>query len=257
MSEDEALEVVTKNPGLLTCNPGMLKDQSADTIKRAATVVHTVEVDKECFVTDKWRNVEASMNLRLAYLLMFICPLFPFRFSMQIRFSNEYLIAAICVDTAENSLFQRFGAEAKRLSLRRHSGQDGFPPPRRFPLQSARRRCLLGWHCGGGASGRAMGRPRCSLSCCLSPSSNRCWLTSQSFSNLRLAVFLFSLHNFFQKWNVLTKPGRTFEIGAVQKSDRLVDLETCWKMCAEDRRRYSRDMALRNMPKVGTDLESS
>ena len=53
MSEDEALEVVTKNPGLLTCNPGMLKDQSADTIKRAATVVHTVEVDKECFVTDK------------------------------------------------------------------------------------------------------------------------------------------------------------------------------------------------------------
>ena len=43
MSEDEALDVVTKNPGLLTCNPASLQEQSADSIKRAAAVVDIVE----------------------------------------------------------------------------------------------------------------------------------------------------------------------------------------------------------------------
>lgn len=43
MSEAEALEVVTKNPGLLTCNPIGLKGASADDVKRAALVVDTVE----------------------------------------------------------------------------------------------------------------------------------------------------------------------------------------------------------------------
>ena len=43
MSEAEALEVITKNPGVLTSNPIGLRGASADEIKRAAAVVDVVE----------------------------------------------------------------------------------------------------------------------------------------------------------------------------------------------------------------------
>ncbi len=43
MSEAEALEVITKNPGVLTSNPVGLRGASADEIKRAAALVDVVE----------------------------------------------------------------------------------------------------------------------------------------------------------------------------------------------------------------------
>ena len=43
MSDEEALDLVTKNPGLLTCNPASLKEQSAESLKLAAGVVDVVE----------------------------------------------------------------------------------------------------------------------------------------------------------------------------------------------------------------------
>jgi len=43
MGEEEALAVVNKNPGLLTCNPAGLKGASVGDIKRAAMLVEIVE----------------------------------------------------------------------------------------------------------------------------------------------------------------------------------------------------------------------
>ena len=43
MSEAEALEVVTKNPGILACNPAGLVTSDAETVKRAAGFVDGVE----------------------------------------------------------------------------------------------------------------------------------------------------------------------------------------------------------------------
>ena len=43
MSEEEALEVITKNPGILACNPVGLKTTDAATVKRAAGFVNGVE----------------------------------------------------------------------------------------------------------------------------------------------------------------------------------------------------------------------
>ena len=42
-SDEEALEVVTKNPGLLSCNPRALRDSSADDVRRMAGLVDGVE----------------------------------------------------------------------------------------------------------------------------------------------------------------------------------------------------------------------
>ena len=43
MPEQDAIDVVTKNPGLLTCNPVALKQSDADSIKRTALLVDIVE----------------------------------------------------------------------------------------------------------------------------------------------------------------------------------------------------------------------
>ena len=43
MSEEEAREVITQNPGILSCNPAGLKDSNAADVKRAAAVVDSVE----------------------------------------------------------------------------------------------------------------------------------------------------------------------------------------------------------------------
>lgn len=43
MSEEEALQVVTANPGVLGCNPAGLKKSDADTVKRAAGFVDGLE----------------------------------------------------------------------------------------------------------------------------------------------------------------------------------------------------------------------
>ena len=43
MSEEEAREVITKNPGVLASNPAFLQRSNADEIKRAAGVVDVVE----------------------------------------------------------------------------------------------------------------------------------------------------------------------------------------------------------------------
>ena len=43
MSESEALEVITSNPGILACNPVGLKSSTAADVKRAARVVDVVE----------------------------------------------------------------------------------------------------------------------------------------------------------------------------------------------------------------------
>lgn len=45
-SEEEALEIITKNPGILICTPGSLSDQSNDDIKNAANLVTTLEDNK-------------------------------------------------------------------------------------------------------------------------------------------------------------------------------------------------------------------
>ena len=42
-TDEEALEVVTKNPGLLSCNPRALRDSSADDVRRMAGLVDGVE----------------------------------------------------------------------------------------------------------------------------------------------------------------------------------------------------------------------
>ena len=43
MSEAEALDVITRNPGILACNPAGLKQAKAGDVKRAAVVVDLVE----------------------------------------------------------------------------------------------------------------------------------------------------------------------------------------------------------------------
>ena len=43
---EETLEIITKNPGILVCTPGSLKDQSDDDIRNAANLVTTLESNK-------------------------------------------------------------------------------------------------------------------------------------------------------------------------------------------------------------------
>ena len=43
MSREEALEVITKNPGILSCDPAALRTSDAASVKRAAGFVDGVE----------------------------------------------------------------------------------------------------------------------------------------------------------------------------------------------------------------------
>ena len=44
--EAEALDIITKNPGILVCTPGSLSDQSNDDIRNAAQLVTTLESNR-------------------------------------------------------------------------------------------------------------------------------------------------------------------------------------------------------------------
>lgn len=55
MTEEEALEVVVKNPGILCSNPGLLATSDADTVKRAAGLVDGVETFMDATIRKLWR----------------------------------------------------------------------------------------------------------------------------------------------------------------------------------------------------------
>jgi hypothetical protein len=58
MTEEEALQVVTKNPGILACNPAGLQMSDAETIKRAAGFVNGVESALDATVRKLWAKDE-------------------------------------------------------------------------------------------------------------------------------------------------------------------------------------------------------